>query len=153
MDIKEKIKLLIEKDIAILGYSIWGIEVSGNSISKLIRLFIDKNKGKIDLLDCEKVSNQVVDLFDNNDLFDFKYRLEVSSPGIERSFFKFDQHEDFIGDLIEIKFKKENTNKTIRGELTKFEAESLEVKLENNNFEKIDLSSYMSSKLINKELI
>ena len=62
MDIKEKIKLLIEKDIAILGYSIWGIEVSGNSISKLIRLFIDKNKGKIDLLDCEKVSNQVVDL-------------------------------------------------------------------------------------------
>tara|TARA_A100001388_G_scaffold148191_1_gene110034 strand:- start:1493 stop:1954 length:462 start_codon:yes stop_codon:yes gene_type:complete len=153
MDIKEKIKLLIEKDIAILGYSIWGIEVSGNSISKLIRLFIDKNKGKIDLLDCEKVSNQVVDLFDNSDLFDFKYRLEVSSPGIERSFFKFDQHEDFIGDLIEIKFKKENTNKTIRGELTKFEAESLEVKLENNNFEKIDLSSYMSSKLINKELI
>tara|TARA_B100000242_G_scaffold168049_1_gene120160 strand:+ start:4510 stop:4971 length:462 start_codon:yes stop_codon:yes gene_type:complete len=153
MDIKEKIKLLIEKDIAILGYSIWGIEVSGNTISKLIRLFIDKNKGKIDLLDCEKVSNQVVDLFDNSDLFDFKYRLEVSSPGIERSFFKFDQHEDFIGDLIEIKFKKENTNKTIRGELTKFEAESLEVKLENNNFEKIDLSSYMSSKLINKELI
>tara|TARA_Y100000816_G_scaffold161534_1_gene115559 strand:+ start:245 stop:706 length:462 start_codon:yes stop_codon:yes gene_type:complete len=153
MDIKEKIKLLIEKDIAILGYSIWGIEVSGNSISKLIRLFIDKNKGKIDLLDCEKVSNQVVDLFDNSDLFDFKYRLEVSSPGIERSFFKFNQHEDFIGDLIEIKFKKENTNKTIRGELTKFEAESLEVKLENNNFEKIDLSSYMSSKLINKELI
>ena len=153
MDIKEKIKLLIEKDIAILGYFIWGIEVSGNSISKLIRLFIDKNKGKIDLLDCEKVSNQVVDLFDNSDLFDFKYRLEVSSPGIERSFFKFDQHENFIGDLIEIKFKKENTNKTIRGELTKFEAESLEVKLENNNFEKIDLSSYMSSKLINKELI
>ena len=153
MDIKEKIKLLIEKDIAILGYSTWGIEVSGNSISKLIRLFIDKNKGKIDLLDCEKVSNQVVDLFDNSDLFDFKYRLEVSSPGIERSFFKFDQHKDFIGDLIEIKFKKENTNKTIRGELTKFEAESLEVKLENNNFEKIDLSSYMSSKLINKELI
>ena len=153
MDIKEKIKLLIEKDIAILGYSIWGIEVSGNSISKLIRLFIDKNKGKIDLLDCEKVSNQVVDLFDNSDLFDFKYRLEVSSPGLERSFFKFDQHENFIGDLIEIKFKKENTNKTIRGELTKFEAESLEVKLENNNFEKIDLSSYMSSKLINKELI
>tara|TARA_B100000282_G_scaffold162313_1_gene117277 strand:+ start:6619 stop:7080 length:462 start_codon:yes stop_codon:yes gene_type:complete len=153
MDIKEKIKLLIEKDIAILGYSIWGIEVSGNTISKLIRLFIDKNKGKIDLLDCEKVSNQVVDLFDNSDLFDFKYRLEVSSPGIERSFFKFDQHEDFIGDLIEIKFKKENTNKTIRGKLTKFEAESLEVKLENNNFEKIDLSSYMSSKLINKELI
>ena len=153
MDIKEKIKLLTEKDIVNLGYILWGIEVTGNSISKLIRLFIDKTEGKIDLLDCEKVSNQVTDLFDNSDLFDFKYRLEVSSPGIERSFFKFDQHEDFIGDLIEIKFKNENKNKTVRGELTKFEAESLEIKLENNNYEKIDLSSYMSSKLINKELI
>ena len=97
MDIKEKIKLLIESDIVNLGYVLWGIEISGNSISKLIRLFIDKTNGRIDLLDCEKVSNQVMELLGNSDLLDFKYRLEVSSPGIERSFFNFNQHEDFIG--------------------------------------------------------
>ena len=153
MDIKEKIKLLIESDIVNLGYVLWGIEISGNSISKLIRLYIDKTNGRIDLLDCEKVSNQVMELLGNSDLLDFKYRLEVSSPGIERSFFNFNQHEDFIGDLIEIKFKNENKNKTIRGELTKFETESLEIKLENNIYEKIESRNYLSSKLIYKESI
>ena len=57
MDIKEKIKLLIESDIVNL-YVLWGIEISGNFISKLIRLFIDKTNGRIDLLD-QKASNQL----------------------------------------------------------------------------------------------
>ena len=43
--------------------------------------------------------------------------------------------------------------KLIRGELTKFETESLEIKLENNIYEKIDLRNYLSSKLIYKESI
>ena len=57
MDVKEKIKSLLENDINDLGYIIWGLEISGNSSSKLVRLFIDKTNGNIDLFDCEKVSN------------------------------------------------------------------------------------------------
>ena len=127
-------------------------EVASNNPEKIITTKVDVSD-QISLLDCEKVSNQVMELLGNSDLLDFKYRLEVSSPGIERSFFNFNQHEDFIGNLIEIKFKNENKNKTIRGELTKFETESLEIKLENNIYEKIDLRNYLSSKLIYKESI
>ena len=87
MDIKEKIKSLLEDDISDLGYIVWGLEVSGNSSSKLLRLFIDKSIGSIDLVDCEKVSNQVMEILSNVDFIDFKYRLEVSSPGIDRTFF------------------------------------------------------------------
>ena len=129
MDIKEKIKSLLEDDISDLGYIVWGLEVSGNSSSKLLRLFIDKTIGSIDLVDCEKVSNQVMEILSNVDFIDFKYRLEVSSPGIDRTFFGFEQHKEFIGDLIEIKFRKENKNKTIRGELIKFDKDFLQVKL------------------------
>ena len=92
MDVKEKIKSLLENDINDLGYIIWGIEISGNSSSKLVRLFIDKTNGNIDLFDCEKVSNQAIEILNNGDFIDFKYRLEVSSPGIDRSFFGFEQH-------------------------------------------------------------
>ena len=153
MDIKEKIKLLLENDICDLGYIIWGLEISGNSSSKLLRLFIDKTIGSIDLVDCEKVSNQVMEILSNEDFIDFKYRLEVSSPGIDRTFFAFEQHREFIGNLIEIKFRNENKNKTIRGELIKFEKDFLQIKLENDNYEKIKSSNYLSSKLIYQELI
>ena len=153
MDIKEKIKSLLEDDISDLGYIVWGLEVSGNSSSKLFRLFIDKTIGSIDLVDCEKVSNQVMEILSNVDFIDFKYRLEVSSPGIDRTFFGFEQHKEFIGDLIEIKFRNENKNKTIRGELIKFDKDFLQVKLENDNHEEIKASNYLSSKLIYREFI
>ena len=153
MDIKEKIKSLLEDDISDLGYIVWGFEVSGNSSSKLLRLFIDKSIGSIDLVDCEKVSNQVMEILSNVDFIDFKYRLEVSSPGIDRTFFAFEQHKEFIGDLIEIKFRNENKNKTIRGELIKFDKDFLKVKLENDNYEEIKASNYLSSKLIYREFI
>ncbi len=153
MDVKEKIKSLLENDINDLGYIIWGIEISGNSSSKLVRLFIDKTNGNIDLFDCEKVSNQVIEILNNSDFIDFKYRLEVSSPGIDRSFFGFEQHKEFIGNLIEVKFRNENKNKTIRGELIEFDKDFLQVKLENDNYEKIKSSNYLSSKLIYQELI
>ena len=153
MDIKEKIKLLLENDICDLGYIIWGLEISGNSSSKLLRLFIDKTIGSIDLVDCEKVSNQVMEILSNEDFIDFKYRLEVSSPGIDRTFFAFEQHREFIGNLIEIKFRNENKNKTIRGELIKFEKDFLQIKLENDNYEEIKSSNYLSSKLIYREFI
>ena len=153
MDIKEKIKSLLKDDISDLGYIVWGLEISGNSSSKLLRLFIDKTIGSIDLVDCEKVSNQVMEILSNVDFIDFKYRLEVSSPGIDRTFFGFEQHEEFIGDLIEIKFRNENKNKTIRGELIKFDKDFLQVKLENDNHEEIKASNYLSSKLIYREFI
>mgnify|MGYP006254105825 FL=1 len=153
MDIKEKIKSLLEDDINDLGYIVWGLEVSGNSSSKLLRLFIDKTIGSIDLVDCEKVSNQVMEILSNVDFIDFKYRLEVSSPGIDRTFFGFEQHKEFIGDLIEIKFRNENKNKTIRGELIKFDKDFLQVKLENDDYEEIKASNYLSSKLIYREFI
>ena len=153
MDIKEKIKSLLEDDISDLGYIVWGLEVSGNSSSKLLRLFIDKSIGSINLVDCEKVSNQVMEILSNVDFIDFKYRLEVSSPGIDRTFFGFEQHKEFIGDLIEIKFRNENKNKTIRGELIKFDKDFLQVKLENDNYEEIKASNYLSSKLIYREFI
>lgn len=153
MDVKEKIKSLLENDINDLGYIIWGLEISGNSSSKLVRLFIDKTNGNIDLFDCEKVSNQAIEILNNGDFIDFKYRLEVSSPGIDRSFFGFEQHKEFIGNLIEVKFRNENKNKTIRGELIEFDKDFLQVKLENDNYEKIKSSNYLSSKLIYQELI
>ena len=70
MDIKERLKIAIEKDIISLGYIFWGLEISGNSRSKLIRLYIDNNDTSINLSDCEKVSNQTMEILNNSDFLD-----------------------------------------------------------------------------------
>ena len=65
MDIKERVKTAIEKDVISLGYIFWGLEISGSSRSKLIRLYIDNNDTSINLSDCEKVSNQTMEILNN----------------------------------------------------------------------------------------
>ena len=92
----EKLETNITKDIESFGLSLWGIELSGNSRSKLIRIFIDKKNG-VDIDDCQKVSNQVNELLTNIELVSFDYTLEVSSPGLDRKFFKLEQFHEFIG--------------------------------------------------------
>ena len=151
MDIKERLKTAIEKDVISLGYIFWGLEISGSSRSKLIRLYIDNNDKSINLSDCEKVSNQTMEILNNLDFLDFSFRLEVSSPGIDRIFFDFNQHKAFLGDQVEIKFMKENTKQTLRGKLIKAEEDFLEVKKHNEDLEKISSSNYLSSKLIYME--
>ena len=148
MNIKERVKTAIEKDVISLGYIFWGLEISGSSRSKLIRLYIDNNDASINLSDCEKVSNQTMEILNNSDFLDFSFRLEVSSPGIDRIFFDFNQHKAFLGDQVEIKFMKENTKRTLRGKLIKAEDNFLEVKKNNEDLEKISSSNYLSSKLI-----
>ena len=151
MDIKERVKIAIEKDIISLGYIFWGLEISGNSRSKLIRLYIDNKDTSINLSDCEKVSNQIMEILNNSDFLDFNYRLEVSSPGIDRIFFDFNQHKAFLGYQVEIKFMKENIKQTLRGKLIKAEDNLLEIKKHNEDLEKISSSNYLSSKLIYME--
>ena len=151
MDIKERLKTAIEKDVISLGYIFWGLEISGSSRSKLIRLYIDNNDTSINLSDCEKVSNQTMEILNNSDFLDFSFRLEVSSPGIDRIFFDFNQHKAFLGDQVEIKFMKENTKQTLRGILIKAEDDFIEVKKHNEDLEKISSSNYLSSKLIYME--
>ena len=151
MDIKERLKTAIEKDVISLGYIFWGLEISGSSRSKLIRLYIDNNDTSINLSDCEKVSNQTMEILNNSDFLDFSFRLEVSSPGIDRIFFDFNQHKAFLGDQVEIKFMKENTKQTLRGILIKAEDDFLEVKKHNEDLEKISSSNYLSSKLMYME--
>ena len=151
MDIKERVKTAIEKDVISLGYIFWGLEISGSSRSKLIRLYIDNIDATINLSDCEKVSNQTMEILNNSNFLDFSFRLEVSSPGIDRTFFDFNQHKAFLGDQVEIKFMRENTKQTLRGKLIKAEDDFLEVKKNNEDLEKISSSNYLSSKLIYME--
>jgi len=59
------------------------VELKGRRGNQLLRIFVD-TEGGITLKHCERISREVSDLLDQKDLIDGKYRLEVSSPGIDR---------------------------------------------------------------------
>lgn len=59
------------------------IELKGKRGNQLLRIYVDTETGiSLDL--CEILSREISDLLDRKDIFKDRYRLEVSSPGIER---------------------------------------------------------------------
>jgi ribosome maturation factor RimP len=66
-------------------------DIHFNEISKTLKIFIDKKEGVITIEDCKKVSKMISEKIDDSDFITSSYRLEVSSPGIER-FLKRPEH-------------------------------------------------------------
>ena len=76
----------------------------------------------------------------NIELVSFDYTLEVSSPGLDRKFFKLDQFHEFIGHEIKVKFYDGNKKVTKVALLLKADEEGIFLKEENDlfiNFDKI----------------
>jgi len=60
--------------------------------------------------DCELVSHQVSAFLDVDDVVPAEYELQVSSPGLDRKFYKLSDYQKFLGRLVRVR-----TTKPIRG--------------------------------------
>lgn len=111
---------LLTKDIESFGCSLWGIEIIGSSHNPLLRIYIDKEEG-VTLEDCEKVNKHVYQLLLDNEYFHENGSIEVSSPGLDRKFFKIEQYAKFVGEQLKVRFKEEDKFITKKGELLDIE--------------------------------
>ena len=150
MKIEEEIEGIISKDICNLGYILWGIELSGKNNSKLIRVYIDNEDAPINLGDCERVNIQIKEVLENTELINFNFSLEVSSPGIERTFFNIEQLKNFREQTILVKFEEDSRKDSVLGKLLSVSDNYIEVMNNKKEFIKIDADSYITSKLIYK---
>ena len=119
--IENKVEDLVTPKIEKLGYEVYDVEYVKEGKNYFLRIYIDNPKG-IDLNDCEKVNNEIMDLLDEADYIKEQYFLEVSSPGIEKILRKDKHLKNNIGTEINIKlFKKdENGKKEYQGILKDF---------------------------------
>ena len=119
--IENKVEDLVTPKIEKLGYEVYDVEYVKEGKNYFLRIYIDSPKG-IDLNDCEKVNNEIMDLLDEADYIKEQYFLEISSPGIEKILRKDKHLKNNIGTEINIKlFKKdENGKKEYHGILKDF---------------------------------
>ena len=86
-----------------LGYELVGVELIGQGKGgSLLRVYIDHEDG-INMDDCVQVSHQVSGVLDVEDPIRERYRLEVSSPGMDRPLFELAHFARFAGHKARIK--------------------------------------------------
>ena len=96
-----KLTFLLQPLVEDLGYEFVGLERSSNPKNLALVIYIDTPDG-IAVEDCERVSREAAALLDVEDPIPGQYRLEVSSPGLDRPLFTLEQFGQFIGELAQI---------------------------------------------------
>tara|TARA_B110000116_G_C16203997_1_gene302129 strand:+ start:50 stop:502 length:453 start_codon:yes stop_codon:yes gene_type:complete len=129
------IEQILEKDINSFGCHIWGIEFSGRISNQTLRVFIDKDSG-ISIDDCEAVSRHISKVLESEEEIGEDYSLEVSSPGLDRKFFKDSQYDNYVGHTLKVKFLgDDNKFMTMKGVLVQTSEESIFLKCNNKEQE------------------
>lgn len=99
---QDKITELLRPSVEGLGYELVGIEHLPMGKHTVLRIYIDSADG-ITVDDCSKVSHQVSGVLDVEEPIKGQFTLEVSSPGIDRPLFSFEQFKQFIGCKVKLK--------------------------------------------------
>jgi ribosome maturation factor RimP len=99
--VQDRLQAMLEPLVESMGYELVLLEFSPHKGSAMVRLFIDA-PGGITLGDCEKVSREVEGQLDVEDPIPQNYRLEVSSPGLDRPLVKPAHYERFAGSVVKV---------------------------------------------------
>lgn len=114
--VAEKIEELVRPITEDLMYELYHVEYVKENGDFYLRIYIDKESGRISLDDCEAVSRRVSDLLDTEDPIKEAYYLEVSSPGLNRGLYKEEHFRKFIGREVLVKLTSSiNGSKSIKG--------------------------------------
>jgi len=103
--VEEQIQRIVESE----GLELVHLDYRRQGHGYLLRVDIDK-EGGVTIDDCTLVSQQVSTWLDVEDPIPAEYELQVSSPGLDRKFYKSSDYEKFVGRLVRVK-----TAKAIRG--------------------------------------
>lgn len=88
----------------------------------ILRLVLDRDGG-VDLDHCQTVSKQVSALLDVAEFDPGRYTLEVSSPGLNRQFYRLSDYQRFLGERVRVTWRDSSmpTKRTVVARLQSFD--------------------------------
>jgi len=98
----EQLSAIVVPILETMSMELVDLEYKHEGRDWFLRIFIDK-EGGVTLDDCADVSREVGAVLEVEDLVRTAYRLEVSSPGIDRPLKKVKDFERFAGRLVKLK--------------------------------------------------
>jgi len=90
----------------------------------VIEIFID-GEDTLAADDCARISREINQVIEEKELLDSPYRLDVSTPGVDRPLKYFKQYKKHINRKFEVRYKSGENKKSITGKLVKIEEDNL----------------------------
>jgi ribosome maturation factor RimP len=96
-----RVAALAEPVLESIGYRLVRVRLSGMA-GGTVQIMVERPDGSISIGDCEEVSRALSPVLDVADLIGGAYRLEVSSPGIDRPLVRRSDFDRYAGHVVKI---------------------------------------------------
>jgi ribosome maturation factor RimP len=97
---------LIEPKVKALGFDLVRVAMIGGSSDPTLQVMAERpDTRQLTIDDCSDISRKLSDLLDECDPIEGAYRLEVSSPGIDRPLTRLSDFADWAGHEARIRFE------------------------------------------------
>lgn len=118
---------LIEPEVKALGFALVRVKLFGSGEDHTLQIMAEDPQTKqLVIEDCAKISRRLSDLFDEIDPIEEAYRLEVSSPGIDRPLTRLHDFLEWSGHEAKISATEAvSGRKSFRGVLKGVEGEEI----------------------------
>lgn len=149
LDITQNIKdlatpLAEEHDLFVVD-----VELKTHSGQTEVWVLLDTEEGGVNIDHCSEISRELGFLIEAHELFDKKYRLNVSSPGLSRPLSDLRQYKKNEGRVATIKFKNtDGEYKKIEGVITGIEGEVVAITDEEEVETQIPFDNIVETKII-----
>jgi len=140
----------IEPEVASLGYELVRVAMIGGSSDPTLQVMAERpDTRQLDLSDCEAISRRLSEWLDANDPIEGSYRLEVSSPGIDRPLTRLKDFSDWKGYDARLTLAEPHEGrKQFTGVLRGLEGDLVLIRTKNDESHALSFSEISSAKLL-----
>lgn len=144
--IKKNIVKPIEELAESSGLMLIDILVRGDSRNQVVEVYVDSEES-VTVNDCAELSQKIYEYFDKTLMIQSKYRLDVSSPGVDRPLKFLGQFKQHLNRNFELKVLEGEEIKKMTGTLKNIEGDNLFFQ-SGNDLKKINFNNIRSAKVL-----
>jgi ribosome maturation factor RimP len=141
---------IIEPEVKALGYELVRVAMIGGTSDPTLQVMAERPEThQLDIADCETISRRLSEMFDADDPIEGSYRLEVSSPGIDRPLTRLRDFADWAGYEARIALAEPSEGrKQYSGTLEGVDGETVKLEGKDGRSYAVPFSAISSAKLL-----
>lgn len=113
-------------------------------------ILVDSESGNVSLDTYSAISRRIGDALDEEDIFQNKYRLNVSSPGLSRPLSDKRQYAKNQGRVAKVKYKEQDQYQTVEGVIKQVEKDKISINTEDGDVVEILFEDIVETKIVPK---
>ena len=144
------LQMLIEPEVEAEGLALVRVKMIGGTSDPTLQVMAERpDTRQLSLEDCASLSRRISDILDEADPIEHAYRLEVSSPGIDRPLTRLKDFDDWKGHQARIALAEPmNGRKQYTGDLLGIEGETIQIDVPGAGPTGVPFSAISNAKLL-----